>query len=463
MIFGKKGSVMERLGKEHSISGAMDAKWYLDQWKKDPNLYKKYNGDYFAYIKDVKKQVSQKMLMGSTISGQIKALDAYIDTLSKSTRFKNVKGALYDPNTGWNVGYRVTSADLMSPIPLKPFEAIHSKADVPFGKPAKEEVDSIGVMPFTWMQNGAKIAVHPVNYEMERAKALRKLYAWVAEQAGNTMFKTDFFGNNQSMANFNKVIQDKGGKAWLEWNNAVSKKSLFKYENPESVLYGDKFGSYIKKLRAGKLQGRENSLDSAVNGDKKHGATISPEMKSTARDAAVMGTLSTMGPIGIASAIGYKAAAIAGDWQAKKDAIAKKYDKAQNGLDGELATKKGDGFLTRIKKWNARRKRRNSAVDTIEEWRGTEASGVNYGKVRDFWLDSGALDLFKNHTIFGTTGAAIPLIDFLIKKDMLPKAPKADKSNRIHDLMHWFYGKAGIKGYDWKQVVGDEESQAGFA
>ena len=63
----------------------------------------------------------------------------------------------------------------------------------------------------------------------------------------------------------------------------------------------------------------------------------------------------------------------------------------------------------------------------------------------------------------GTVGAAIPLIDFLVRRGMLPKGPKAEKANRIHDLMSWFYEMAGIKGYDWKQVVGDEPSQAGFA
>ena len=125
--------------------------------------------------------------------------------------------------------------------------------------------------------------------------------------------------------------------------------------------------------------------------------------------------------------------------------------------------KEGDSWWERRKKDAKRLKRKAQAALTIKEWRGTKAFGVLYGDVRDFWLDSGALDLFNNTTIMGTVGAAIPLIDFLIKKDILPKAPAADKSNRIHDLMHWFYEKAGISGYDWKQVVGDEASQAGFA
>ena len=107
-------------------------------------------------------------------------LDAYIDRLSKSTRFKNIKGVLYHPTNGWNPGYRIFASDLMSPIPHTPFEAIHQKADVPIGTPVEAEQNSIGFMPFTWMQDNARITVNPVGYELERAKALRKLYVWAA-------------------------------------------------------------------------------------------------------------------------------------------------------------------------------------------------------------------------------------------------------------------------------------------
>ena len=125
--------------------------------------------------------------------------------------------------------------------------------------------------------------------------------------------------------------------------------------------------------------------------------------------------------------------------------------------------KEGDSWWTRRKKDAKRLARKAQAALAIKEWRGIKAAGVKYGDVRDFWLDSGALDLFANGQIMGTVGAAIPLIDFLIGRGILPKGPKAEKANRIHDLMSWFYEMAGIKGYDWKQVVGDEPSQAGFA
>lgn len=117
-----------------------------------------------------------KLKIAEAIIPQIKTLDSYILQLSKSPRFKNVKGPLYDPNTGWNPGYRVYASDLRSIIPLKPFEALHKTADVYFGQPADAEADSIGFMPFTWIQDGVKMSVHPINYELERAKGIRKIY-----------------------------------------------------------------------------------------------------------------------------------------------------------------------------------------------------------------------------------------------------------------------------------------------
>lgn len=76
----------------------------------------------------------------------------------------------------------------------------------------------------------------------------------------------------------------------------------------------------------------------------------------------------------------------------------------------DLEYKEGDSWWERRKKDAKRLKRKAQAALTVKEWRGTKASGILYGDVRDFWLDSGALDLFNNSTIMGTTGAAIPLI-----------------------------------------------------
>lgn len=61
------------------------------------------------------------------IDPQFAALDKYIELLNsrQNTRFQNVKGVLYDINTGWNPGYAVHDYDLMTAIPLTPFGKMH--------------------------------------------------------------------------------------------------------------------------------------------------------------------------------------------------------------------------------------------------------------------------------------------------------------------------------------------------
>ena len=194
--------------------------------------------------------------MAEAIVPQIKTLDSYILQLSKSQRFKNVKGPLYDPNTGWNRGYRVMASDLRSIIPLKPFEALHKTADVYFGKPADAEVDSIGFMPFTWIQDGAKISVHPINYELARAKAIREIYnRYLKGWDGYSIW------SGKPLAIDTKELAG----YWTEWNSALVSHKIGGYDKEDDVLFKERFGKFLKKLRAGQIQGKDNSLETAKN------------------------------------------------------------------------------------------------------------------------------------------------------------------------------------------------------
>ena len=385
-----------------------------------------------------------KMRVMELFASQTYTLDKYISKLAKSQRFKNVKGPLYDPNTGWNPGYRVMANDLRSIIPLKPFEALHKTPDVYFGQPADAEVDSIGYMPFTWMQDGVKLTVHPINYELARAKGIREIYSRIARDMDT---KRTFWTNR--LFTPEELLKDYG-EYWTEWNKALVSHKIGGYENENDVLFKDKFVKFLKKLRSGQIQGKDNNLETAT---KKKGID--------------WGTVATVGlalgsPVGLAIVgIGMAGKALfnAGKKAVKNVSRILNYDKG----DPNLEYKDGDSWLERRKKDTKRAWRKAQAAEAIYELRDEEVGGVKYGGVRDFWLDSGALDLFANNTIMGTVGATTPLIDFLIKKGMFPEAPKADKANRIHDLMHWFFEKAGIKGYSWKQVMVDEPSQAGFA
>lgn len=388
---------------------------------------------------------ARQSAFANTIVPQMNALDKYIIQLSKSQRFKNVKGPLYDPNTGWNPGYRVYASDLRSIIPLKPFESLHKTADVYFGNPADAEADSIGFMPFTWMQDGVKLSVHPLNYELERAKGIRKIYEKLMTRLGRAGVQA--WGAEQGLKIIKSYTED-----WLAWNRALTAK----YEKPNDVLFKDRFGKFLKKLRAGKIQGKDNNLETA----KGQAQGMVSEWWESGADAVasgdIMGATRQFGGLGMVAATGVLAVKTV---KKKIQDVGRIFDYDKGGKD--LEYKEGDSWWERRKKDAKRLARKAKAAYTVKMWRSTPGKGFTYGDVRDFWLDSGALDLFANGQIMGTAGAAIPLLQFLIKKNMLPKAPKEKNANELHDLMHWFFGLAGIKGYKWNQV--DEYAQAGFA
>ena len=161
-------------------------------------------------------------IYNKVIAPQVSKLDAYILYLSKSKRFQNVKGPLYDINTGWNPGYRVFQSDLMSPIPLTPFEDIHTKYDVSIGQPGGRSEDWLGVMPFTWTQHGATVSAHPIKYELERAKRIRGLWIdmWhdiedYGEGSGG-LFSDDMESPEEAANQVLKKIVPSYSKKWRE-------------------------------------------------------------------------------------------------------------------------------------------------------------------------------------------------------------------------------------------------------
>ena len=86
------------------------------------------------------------------------------------------------------------------------------------------------------------MAVHPLNYELARAKAIRKIYETLIQEAGEQSFWT---GKAKG------PDLEKYGKYWVEWNKPLVKHSIGEYENENAVLFKDKFVDFIKRLRAG--------------------------------------------------------------------------------------------------------------------------------------------------------------------------------------------------------------------
>lgn len=96
-------------------------------WESNLSLQRKYDGGVFnrsSVAREKYAEEQKRVAFQNSITPEIRKLDQYIATLSRSTRFKNVTGPLYDPVNGWNPGYRVMAKDLMTIIPFTPFSAI---------------------------------------------------------------------------------------------------------------------------------------------------------------------------------------------------------------------------------------------------------------------------------------------------------------------------------------------------
>lgn len=100
-----------------------------------------------------------------------------------SQRFGNVKGPLYDPETGWNPAYRIREDDLVTYLPTGIFEPL---SNTPFrlGVPSNEKFkNTIGYVPFSWYpikadgKQGEKNYVDPILFEIQRAQ-WRKEVLW---------------------------------------------------------------------------------------------------------------------------------------------------------------------------------------------------------------------------------------------------------------------------------------------
>ena len=77
-----------------------------------------------------------------------------------------------------------------------------------------------------------------------------------------------------------------------------------KYEKPDDVLFKDRFGRFLKKLRAGKIQGKDNNLETA----KGQAQGLVSEWWEDGADAVssgnIMGAARQFGTIGMIAATG---------------------------------------------------------------------------------------------------------------------------------------------------------------
>ena len=281
-------------------------------------------------------------------------------------------------------------------------------------------------------ENGAKISANPINFEIERAKATRKLFRWAANLIGDTLFNTNswmFGGGSSAMKDYQDLLRKDGFKSWRSWNSPVGNREMFDYENENAVLYRDKFGKFYEKFKKGEISDKENTIEKAGNIDKTNWGKIG------------MGAIRVLIP-------GTIAVEMATDAVVKKVGDIKRefsYDK-RDPNEGKEKIEKEDGWLKsgwkRAKNfWNSA-KRKKQVHSRMGKLKDIEAFGLKYGDVREWMIHGGVIELFKRSQIANPVGSAIPFLKWLLDKGNIIKAPKVKDATPIHDLVHNFFAFA---------------------
>ena len=194
------------------------------------------------------------------------------------------------------------------------------------------------------MQDGVKMSVHPINYEIARAKAIRKIYEKVLLDSGMPGFWT----GKAKGPNLEKYYG-----YWKEWNRALADHSIGGYDNENDVLFKDRFGRFLKKLRAGQIQGKNNNLDTAKGQAQGYLAEKWDDMGGNAKWGTAMLAATAVSPL--AGAVVATAFVAAKGYQHAKEKVQNvkrilDYDKATDGVNGELADDKNLSWWERGKR-----------------------------------------------------------------------------------------------------------------
>ena len=382
-----------------------------------------------------------------------------------------MKGYLYDPENGWNPGYRVVASDLRSIIPLTPFERLHKKADVFFGQTAGPDSNSMGYVPFTWIQNGVRVCVNPILYELARARAIRRLYSFLhggfvnSNEWLNTMYKDPM------------DVLKSCNKDWLEWNFAMKSHNHMEYGTgdnsdikPDDVLLKDYFVRFLQKYRDGKINIKQNNLEFAKAQWNDHLGVEGDTWEAVADGVTAPGrwvakqasdTVDTVKRVLSYDKFEDKEEEVWEDKQVQEEQDVTveeehKEKKWWNPFSWKWVTwivnvvkRMLVWVWKKVKKVITKAMRAAEAAKRLNQWRGVNVNGMSYGDVRDFMINNGVINMFNRGIIQNTVGTAEPLIEFLVDKNILPKAPKVKDATPIHDLMWGFFNWAGIKGYSW--------------
>jgi hypothetical protein len=241
-------------------------------------------------------------------------------------------------------------------------------------------------------------------------------------------------------------------KYWYEWNFPTADHEVKDYPDRKAVVYEDFFTRFLKRFRNNEISDSRNNLQTALS-QRTDDSWLNLGMSGDTIDDMATGYLN----------------AVTIDWGAKQRPLTEALSYTRKGA---VKIRAGVDDIKEVLE-----KRAKLGAARINAWKKQEFNGFSYGQVRDLMLlDGGVVASFKKRQIKNTTLTAIPILEQLIKMNVLSKAPSpegGEKPTAMHDLM-WTYfkwtgdvvinnGYGDCDRYDWKKAATDRVSQAGFA
>ena len=112
-------------------------------------------------------------------------------------------------------------------------------------------------MPFKWiLHDGKPMNVHPILYELQRAKAILEIYDEIYKSALTTGKLV--WNDKTKEFDFSEYVL-----WWTQWNSPLGKHKIMDYPDEDKVLFKDKFQMFLNKFKQGKIANEANSFEYA--------------------------------------------------------------------------------------------------------------------------------------------------------------------------------------------------------
>lgn len=97
--------------------------------------------------------------------------------------------------------------------------------------------------------------MHPILYELARAKAIREIYENICKDLGKPSFWDPTKSKELDIADY--AVQ------WKQWNSALADHDVGGYDNERAVIFKNRFTDFYTRLQKGEITNENNSLENA--------------------------------------------------------------------------------------------------------------------------------------------------------------------------------------------------------